>query len=153
MSCDETQESLSLYCDDGLTPEARALCYEHLEVCPVCREHLDQLRSLRRSLALLSRPAAPSDLAPAINRALAARAASERARQQITFGDIVAEILQPRLIRYAFSSLASLILFASVFVALRPHMLALHEAAMAFAPAMADGPGVLIVVDSPRSAP
>ena len=34
--------------------------------------------------------------------------------------------------RYAFSSLASIIIFTAVFAALRPHMIALHEATLAF---------------------
>jgi hypothetical protein len=40
--------------------------------------------------------------------------------------------------RYAFSSLASLLLFASVFVALRPHMIALHEAGIVLDRALTD---------------
>jgi hypothetical protein len=34
--------------------------------------------------------------------------------------------------RYAFSSFSSVIIFAMVFAALRPHMIALHEASLAF---------------------
>jgi hypothetical protein len=45
---------------------------------------------------------------------------------------VVRTWLQPAVMRYAFSSLASLIIFAAVFSALRPHMIALHEAAVAF---------------------
>ena len=44
MNCDDIQQSLSLYVDDGLTAEARQACYQHLEVCPVCREHVVELR-------------------------------------------------------------------------------------------------------------
>jgi hypothetical protein len=132
MSCDEIQESLSLYCDDGLRPEARADCYRHLEVCPVCRARLAELRSIRRSLAVLSRPSPPADLIPSINNALAAEAVAQRARHDTTVGDVISEWLQPRVMRYAFSSLASIVLFASVFAAFRPHMIALHEAARAF---------------------
>lgn len=50
----------------------------------------------------------------------------------MTIGDVVSVWLQPRLMRYAFSSVSSIIIFAAVFVALRPHMLALHDAARAF---------------------
>lgn len=138
MSCDEIQKSLSLYVDDGLTPEARAVCYQHLEVCPVCRAQVAELRTIRHGLAMLSRPSPPADLIPSINRALVAAAAEQRARRNTTFGDLVSMVLQPRLMRYAFSSLASLILFSAVFLALRPHMLALHEAARAFDESSAD---------------
>ena len=43
MNCDEIQESLSLYCDDGLVEHERARCDGHLEECPVCRAHLADL--------------------------------------------------------------------------------------------------------------
>jgi anti-sigma factor RsiW len=132
MSCDEIQQSLSLYVDDGLTPAARVECYRHLEVCPVCRARLAEMRSIRSGLAMLSRPAPPADLVPSINKALMAAAAAQPARRNTAFGDVVAAWLQPVAMRYAFSSLASVIIFTCVFAALRPHMIALHEAALAF---------------------
>src|ERR1700682_6337804 len=66
-SCDELQESLSLYADDGLAPDARGACYRHLEVCPVCRARLAEMRPIRSSLAMLSRPSPPDDLVPALH--------------------------------------------------------------------------------------
>ena len=132
MSCDEIQQSLSLYVDDGLRPDERVACFRHLEVCPVCRARLAEMRSIRGSLAMLSRPAPPVDLIPSINQALVAAAATQRARRDTTFGDVVRAWLQPVMMRYAFSSLASVIIFAGVFAAMRPQMIALHEAAVAF---------------------
>ncbi|SRR5581483_1338372 len=136
MSCDEIQQSLSLYVDDGLTLEERQACYQHLEVCPVCRAHVVELRTLRSNLANLSRPVAPADLVPQIKVALAAKAAEVRARQRATsvdrFNEWALRWLQPRPMRYAFSSFASIIIFSAVFAALRPHMIALHEATLAF---------------------
>lgn len=136
MSCDDIQQSISLYVDDGLTVEQRALCYQHLEVCPVCRAHVDQLRALRSSLATLTKPVPPAELAPAINAAIAAKAAEMRARRHATTVDRVNDWalkwLQPRPMRYTFSSFASIIIFSAVFVALRPHMIALREATLAF---------------------
>jgi len=143
MSCDEIQDSLSLYVDDGLTSGTRAICYQHLEVCPVCRAQVAEFREIRHGLAMLSRPSPPADLIPSINKALAREGAVQAARQNLTFGDVVSAVLQPRLTRYAFSSLASLIIFSAVFLALRPHMLALQEAARAFdeSSAAAGNPG------------
>jgi hypothetical protein len=132
MNCDDIQQSLSLYADDGLAPDAREGCYQHLEVCPVCRARLAEMRSIRSSLAMLSRPSPPDDLVPSINKALVAAAAAQRARSNTTFGDVISAWLQPVAMRYAFSSLASVIIFTLVFAALRPHMIALHEAARAF---------------------
>jgi hypothetical protein len=136
MSCDAIQYSLSLYVDDGLTSTERDACYKHLEVCPVCRAHVDQLRSVRGALAMLSRPALPADMVPAINAALASKAAELRARRNAAtidrVNDWALKWLQPRPMRYAFSSLASVFIFTLVFAALRPHMIALHEATIAF---------------------
>jgi anti-sigma factor RsiW len=136
MTCDEIQETLSLYVEDGLTPEERQACYQHLEVCPVCRAHVADLRSLRSGLAMLSKPALPPDLIPSIKLAVAAQAAEQKARRNDTAMDRVNDFalkwLQPRPLRYAFSSLASIIIFTAVFAALRPHMIALHEATLAF---------------------
>ena len=50
MNCEEIQESLSLYCDDGLADDERTRCDRHLEVCPVCRDELAQFRAVRVSL-------------------------------------------------------------------------------------------------------
>jgi len=136
MNCDDIQQSLSLYVDDGLPAEARSSCYQHLEVCPVCREHVVELRKLRSGLAMLAKPLPPPDLAPSINLALAAEAAKQKDRRQATTIDLFNEWafkwLQPRPMRYAFSSFASIIIFTAVFAALRPHMIALHEASVAF---------------------
>ena len=136
MNCEEIQESLSLYCDDGLADVERARCDRHLEVCPVCRDELAQIRAVRVSLGTMSRPSVPADLIPVIQHAVRAEVSVQRARRNAPFGeafvDFISVWLQPRAMRYAFSSVASIILFAAVFVALRPHMLALHEAATAF---------------------
>ena len=135
MSCDEIQQSLSLYVDDGLTLDERQTCYQHMEVCPVCREHVAELRTLRSSLAMLSGPLPPVDLVPSINKALVVKAAEQRARRDATTMDAINDWalkwLQPRPMRYAFSSFASIIIFSAVFAALRPHMIALHEASLA----------------------
>jgi hypothetical protein len=132
MSCDEIQKSLSLYVDDGVSAGMRAVCYQHLEVCPVCRAQLADLRAIRHGLGTLTRPALPANFIQSINKALVTEAAAQRARPATTFADVIATVLQPRLTRYAFSSLASLILFSVVFLALGPHVRALHDAARAF---------------------
>lgn len=144
MSCDEIQESLALYCDDGLADIERARCDHHLEVCPVCRARVAELRSLRVGLSTMARPVVPPGLVPVIQNAVRAEAfvlrAQKRAPRSEAFVDFISVWLQPRAMRYAFSSVASIILFAAVFVALRPHMLALHEAATAFEQYNASGP-------------
>jgi hypothetical protein len=107
-----------------------------LEVCPVCRARLGEMRSIRSGLAMLSRPLPPVDLIPSINLALVNESFAQKARRNATFTDAINDLasqwLQPRGMRYAFSSLASIIIFTCVFAALRPHMIALHEASLAF---------------------
>ena len=113
MSCDAIQYLLSLYVDDGLSSTERDSCYQHLEVCPVCRAHVDQLRTVRGSLAMLSKPVPPPEMVPAINAALAVKAAEARDHRNASTVDRVNDWalkwLQPRPMRYAFSSLASII--------------------------------------------
>jgi Putative zinc-finger len=136
MNCDAVQYSLPLYVDDGLTADERDACYQHLEVCPVCRAHVNELRNLRSGLAMLPTPEPPPEMVPAINAALAMKAAERQAQQHATtvdrMNDWALRWLQPRPMRYAFSSLASIFIFTMVFAALRPHMIALREATEAF---------------------
>ena len=153
MKCEEIQESLSLYCDDGLADDERIRCDRHLEVCPVCRAEVTELRSLRLSLSTMQRPSVPAGLVPVIQNAVRAEVFVQRARQRApmseAFVEFISEWLQPRAMRYAFSSLASILLFASVFVALRPHMLALHEAATAFEQFNSSGSGGRYNINDP----
>ena len=142
MKCDEIQESIALYCDDGLTEEDRVHCDRHLEVCPVCRARVTELRAVRLRLETMSRVAPPAGLASEIQFAVRAEAFAQRARRNAPRSERIADFLsvwlQPRVSRYAFSSIASLILFSAVFLALRPHMIALHEAAATYSDFVAD---------------
>ena len=133
MSCDEIKELLPLYCDDGLAQDERIRCDSHMEVCPVCRSQVAQLRSLRLRLATMQTPAAPTHLVSNIQNAVRAEVVVQRARRRAPkseiFVDYISVWLQPRIMRYAFSSVTSILIFSLVFLALRPHMIALHEAA------------------------
>ncbi len=129
MSCEKTRELLSQYIDDVLSPTVRVAVDEHLDTCPVCRAHDAELRSISRSLGRLARPAAPTGLASSITDALMIEAAARRQAPQRSLREIVAQWLEPRLMPYGVGSLASVILFVSMFAALRPHFVALQEAA------------------------
>ena len=133
MSCDEIQDLLPLYCDDGLAEDERARCDGHMEVCPVCRSELAQFRALRLRLAAMQTPSAATNLVSTIQGAVRAEVVVQRARRRApkseVFVDYISVWLQPRVMRYAFSSVMSILLFSLVFLALRPHMIALHEAA------------------------
>src|SRR5215813_2043952 len=133
MSCDEIQELLPLYCDDGLAEDQRSRCNSHMEVCPVCRSTVAQLRALRLRLAAMEAAVPPVNLVSTIQDAVRAEAVVQRARRRApmseVFVDYISVWLQPRVMRYAFSSVMSILIFSLVFLALRPHMIALHEAA------------------------
>ena len=133
MQCEELKELLPLYCDDGLAQDERIRCDNHMEVCPVCRSQVAQLRSLRLRLATMQTPAAPKHLVANIQNAVRAEAVVQRAQRRAPkseiFIDYISVWLQPRVMRYAFSSVTSILIFSLVFLALRPHMIALHEAA------------------------
>jgi Putative zinc-finger len=130
MLCEETKKSLSLYVDDCVSLPARVAIDEHIDRCPVCRAELGELRTLTRGLKSLARPSPPRDLVAAISDAVMIEAA---ARQQVPNPSLpsrISRFLEPRLMPYTVGSFASVILFALMFAALRPHFVALREAAM-----------------------
>ncbi len=129
MSCEEVKQSLSSYVDDALSLPTRAQVDDHLHKCPVCRAEAIGLRSLVRGLSMLPQPVPPSDLASAITDALLVESAARRLAPKPSLRERLAGFLEPRLMPYSVGSVASVILFIAMFAALRPHFVALHEAA------------------------
>jgi len=129
MLCEETKQSLSLYIDDCVSLPTRMAIDEHLDRCPVCRAEVAQLKSLTRQLSYLSRPVPPADLASHITERLIIEAAAQRQAPNPSWSHRIARFLQPRLMPYTVGSFASVILFALMFNALKPHFVALREAA------------------------
>jgi hypothetical protein len=128
MTCEETTELFSQFIDDVLTPVARATVDEHLDRCPVCRAHVAEWRSNSRGLRQLTRPVPPIDLAASINAAVLIEAAARRESPARTLSEQLASWLEPRLMPYGVGSFASVVLFAAMFIALRPHFMALQHA-------------------------
>jgi hypothetical protein len=131
MSCEEIQRALSSYIDDALALPVRAACDRHLEQCPVCRAQLAEVRALTRRLASLARPVAPHDLASSVSAALTIESAALRRAPHVPLGVYLVRWLRPRLMPYTIGTFASLILFFTLFSALRPHLVALREAELA----------------------
>ena len=129
MTCEETRQTLSLYVDDCVSLPARVAVDEHLDRCPVCRAEVAELRSLTRRLSLMTRPTPPEDLVGTIRDILAIEAAARRQSPKIPLGRRIARFLEPRVMPYTVGSFASVILFALMFIGLRPHFVALREAA------------------------
>ena len=129
MLCEETRQSLSLYVDDCVSLPARVGIDEHLDRCPVCRNELAELRSLKRRLNLLAPPAPPADLAATISNALAIESAARRQEPNPSLGHRIARFIEPWVMPYSAGSFASVLMFFLMFTALRPHFVALREAA------------------------
>ncbi|HEY8413179.1 MAG TPA: zf-HC2 domain-containing protein [Pyrinomonadaceae bacterium] len=129
MLCEETRQSLSQYVDDCVSLPARVAIDEHLDRCPVCRDEVIELRALRRRLSLLMPPTPPSDLAETISGALAIEAAARRQQPTRSLGQRITRIVEPWLMPYSAGSFASVLMFFLMFTALRPHFVALREAA------------------------
>ena len=129
MSCEETRQTLSLYVDDGVSLPVRVAIDEHLDRCPVCRAEVAELKLLTRSLKRMTRPTPPAGLAETITDLLTIEAAARQA-PKIPWERRIARFLQPRLMPYTVGSFASVILFFLMFTALRPHFVALREAAL-----------------------
>ncbi|HET6852594.1 MAG TPA: zf-HC2 domain-containing protein [Pyrinomonadaceae bacterium] len=130
ISCEETRQTLSLYIDDCVSLPARVAIDEHLNRCPVCRAEVAELRSLTRSLSLMTRPTAPAGLTDAISDLLTIEAAARRQAPNPSLSHRIARFLEPRLMPYTVGSFASVIMFFLMFAALRPHFVALREAAL-----------------------
>ena len=129
MLCEETRQSLSQYVDDCVSLPARVAIDEHLDRCPVCRDEAIELRSLRRRLSLLTPPTPPSDLATTISNALAIEAAAQRQQPNPSLGHRIRRFIEPWVMPYSAGSFASVLMFFLMFTALRPHFVALREAA------------------------
>lgn len=128
-SCEETRQSLSSYIDDCVSLPARVAINDHLNRCPVCRAEIADLRSLTRSLSSMTRPKTPAGLADSITDLLTIESAARQAIKP-SFPVRVARFLEPRVMPYTVGSFASVILFFLMFTALRPHFVALREAAL-----------------------
>jgi hypothetical protein len=79
---------------------------------------------------LLPRPNPPSDLADTISDLLTIEAAARRQAPNPSISHRIARFLEPRLMPYTVGSFASVIMFFLMFTALRPHFVALREAAL-----------------------
>src|SRR5215472_2630826 len=130
MQCEEVRASFSPYLDDLVSLPLRAVIDGHLHECPVCRAHVVELRQIRSGLRNLSQPVPPVGLQASIIEALEIEAAARRLHPRLSLSQRTARWLEPKLMPYTVGSFASLILFAAMFMALRPHFVALREAAM-----------------------
>ena len=133
MNCREFRQNLSLYVDDALAPQLRAVTDEHLRECPLCREKLAELLKLIDALRQIEKPVISFDLQSAVkNRIrteLAAQAEINRPVETKSLGwrRIWEKYLQPQLVPYASGALASFLLFAMMFASLIHTIATFHK--------------------------
>jgi hypothetical protein len=142
MSCEESQKAFSPYLDGALAREACDALGEHLDICPLCRQQLDETRALVRGLSLLARPAPPAELSAAIKDALIIERAARVASPPLTLAQAVTRWLSTRLMPYSVGAVYSLVLFVAVFGALRQQLRVLRNLAEAQALENAQPDGV-----------
>ncbi len=78
----------------------------------------------------MARPKPPAGLADSITDLLTIEAAARRQAPPPSIGRRIARFLEPRLMPYTVGSFASVIMFTLMLAALRPHVVALREAAL-----------------------
>ena len=110
MFCENLQFNLSLYSDDVLTTEERAVLDEHLAQCPLCRQKLADFQSLRNGLRVLSRPDFSNQLLNKVRNSVAEELYTAETKPVFIFSDNVQNWLQMRLMPYTVGIVASLIL-------------------------------------------
>ncbi len=109
MKCENLQFNLSVYLDDCLIEQERALVDEHLARCPLCRQKLADFQVLRNALRVLPRPAMPNDLLAATRNRVAQAAGGGQPKFSVFHTESFGEWLQKRLMPYAVGTAASLL--------------------------------------------
>lgn len=110
MKCEDLQLSLSTYPDDILTGGERAAVNEHLSRCPLCRQKLADLQTLRNNLRVLSRPPLPPDLLVSLRKRVAEATEIYHPNFSLLHTESFREWLRNHLVSYSVGAAASLIL-------------------------------------------
>ncbi|MBS1796757.1 MAG: zf-HC2 domain-containing protein [Acidobacteria bacterium] len=110
MKCENLQFNLSLYIDDVLTNDERALVDRHLAQCPLCRQRLDDFAALRQSLRRVTRSVPPANLLASVKTAMRAELAPAEPKKKSYFSRSFLEFLQMQVMPYTVGTAASLFL-------------------------------------------
>lgn len=109
MKCENLQFNLSIYLDNCLIEDERAVVDEHLAQCPLCRQKLADFQALRANLRGLSRPEMPNDLLVSLRNHVAEATEKNHPKFGLLKTETFHEWLQMRLMPYAVGTAASLI--------------------------------------------
>jgi hypothetical protein len=110
MKCENLQFNLSIYLDDCLDTEQRALVDAHLAQCPVCRQKLADFQELRNNLRVLARPEIPNSVLNSVRSAVAGELKSTETTPLFLFPRASVGWLQSFLMPYSVGVVASLFL-------------------------------------------
>ena len=110
MFCENLQFNLSLYLDDVLKTEERAVLDEHLARCPLCRQKLADFQSLRNNLRVLTRPDFSGELLSKVRKSVADELYTVETKPVFIFSDKIQNWIQMRLMPYSIGTVASLVL-------------------------------------------
>ena len=108
MKCENLKFNLSLYIDDILNDEERAVVDAHLAQCPLCRQKLDDFQALRQSLRRISGAPLPKDLLASVKMAMNAELAPATPQKKSYFSKSFREFLQMRVMPLTVGTAASL---------------------------------------------
>lgn len=110
MKCENLQFNLSIYLDDCLTEDERALVDTHLAQCPVCRQKLADFQELRNNLRVLARPEIPDYVLNSVRSAVAGELNTIGTSPLFLFPSASRGWLQSFLMPYSVGVVASLLL-------------------------------------------
>lgn len=110
MKCENIQFNLSVYLDDCLVEDERAVIDRHLAQCPLCRQKLADFQALRAGLRSLSRPELPSAVLAQMRSRVGRAAESSQPKFTFLHTETFHEWLQMRLMPYTVGTAASLVL-------------------------------------------
>lgn len=151
MKCENLQLNLPLYFDDELNEDERAVLDEHLEFCPVCRQHLAEFRALRNDLRAFTKPVVPADLLASVRNAVAVELKTAQLEpSKSLFSENFREWLKFRFMPYAVGTVASLTLTISLLFSLLSTRNAIVENSQ-FAGSRSNSPVILMA--SNRNSP
>lgn len=119
MKCENLQFNLSVYTDDCLTGDERALLDEHLAQCPLCRQKLADFQTLRNDLRGLPRPELSADFLASTRSRVAQEVESREARAPFFLSpENLRTWLQAHFVSYSIATALSLIFGLSLLWAL-----------------------------------
>lgn len=110
MNCETLEQSLALYPDGMLASAEKAAADLHLAACPLCRQKLDDIRSIATGLRQFSPIRVPADLAVGIRTTVRTEIYRRRHSRFAFVSEGFREYLQMRVMPYAVGATAALLL-------------------------------------------